>query len=184
VARDHSVARDQPRRPKSTNKTAKTRLTVPDVDVIIAPDPYPVDRPILFLAGGITRCPDWQAEMIRLLDPLPAGWLVLNPRRGRFPMGDPGAALEQIAWEHDGLRAARAIVFWFPRESVCPIALYELGAWSMTERPLFVGAHEAYPRRADIEIQTRLVRPDVSTSATTLSALAGQVRRYLGRTLT
>jgi len=154
------------------------------VDVIIAPDPYPVDRPNLFLAGGITGCPDWQAEMIRLLDPLPAGWLVLNPRRGRFPMGDPGAALEQIAWEHDGLRAARAIVFWFPRESVSPIALYELGAWSMTERPLFVGAHEAYPRRADIEIQTRLVRPDVSTSATTLSALAGQVRRYLGRTLT
>ncbi|HKA88060.1 MAG TPA: nucleoside 2-deoxyribosyltransferase domain-containing protein [Haliangiales bacterium] len=149
------------------------------IDVIVPPDPLPSGRPMIFLAGGITGCPDWQSEMIRLLDPLHPQWLVLNPRREQFPIDDPDAAFAQIAWEHRALRAARAIIFWFPRETVCPIALYELGAWSMTQRRIFVGAHEAYPRRLDIEIQTRLARPDVSTSAATVAALADEVLRHI-----
>ena len=130
---------------------------------------------MLFLAGGITDCPDWQSEVIRLLDPLPKQWAVLNPRREHFPIHDPSAALAQITWEHHALRAARAILFWFPKQTLCPNALYELGACSMTRRRIFVGADEDYPRRLDIEIQTKLVRPDVSTSATTLQALAAEV---------
>jgi hypothetical protein len=80
-------------------------------DVIVAPDPLPADRPLVFLAGGVTGCPDWQSEMIRLLQPLPASWAVANPRRAHFPMSDLGAAEEQIGWEHRGLRASSAIVF-------------------------------------------------------------------------
>src|SRR5262249_57482203 len=140
-----------------------------------APDPVPLDRPTLFLAGGISGCPDWQAEMIRMPQPLPQPWTLLNPRRAHFPIQDPDAAEAQIAWEQGALGAAHAILFWFPKETLCPIGLYELGAWSMTRRPLFVGADENYPRRRDVEIQTRLVRPDVSTRATTLAALAAEV---------
>jgi hypothetical protein len=113
----------------------------------------------LFLAGGITGCPDWQREVVRLFDKIDL--VVLNPRRTHFPMADPTAAEAQIRWEHEYLRVADEILFWFPCESLCPIALYELGAWSMTDKPLYVGVHPDYRRRRDIEIQTRLARPDI-----------------------
>lgn len=115
--------------------------------------------PCLFLAGGITGCPDWQQEMIAHLADYPG--TILNPRRADFPIGDPAAAQAQIEWEHKALRYADEILFWFPCETICPIVLYELGAWSMTSKPIYVGVHPNYQRRQDVEIQTRLARPDV-----------------------
>ena len=38
---------------------------------------------------------------------------------------------------HDALRDVHAISFWFPKETICPIVLYELGAWSMTNKTYF-----------------------------------------------
>ena len=116
-------------------------------------------RPTLFLAGGITNCPEWQDEAIQLL--ADSRWLLLNPRRKNFPIDDPNASHQQIEWEHRHLRLAYAILFWFPQETLCPIVLYELGAWSMTLKPIFVGMHPKYQRRQDVKIQTALVRPDV-----------------------
>ena len=115
--------------------------------------------PAVFLAGGISGCPDWQREVVGLLRDEPV--VLLNPRRAAFPIGDPAAGLKQIEWEYRHLRKADAILFWFPRETLCPIALYELGAWSMTAKPLFVGTDPDYPRRLDVEVQTRLARQDV-----------------------
>jgi hypothetical protein len=126
----------------------------------------------VFLAGGITCCPDWQQEMVRLLED--ADLILLNPRRADFPIHDPDAAEEQIEWEHDHLRLADAVLFWFPCETLCPIVLYELGAWSMTGKPLFVGVHPDYARRRDVEIQTGLARPDVEV-VHSLSELAAKV---------
>ena len=60
------------------------------------------------------------------------------------------------------MRFACAILFRFPQETICPIALYKLGAFSMTDKPLFVGIHPNYHRRQDVEIQTNLVRPDIN----------------------
>jgi len=88
-------------------------------------------------------------------------WVLLNPRWEHFPIHDPSAALAQITWEYEHLRVANAILFWFPSETICPIGLYELGAWSMMHKPLFVGVHPDYSRRRDVEIQTSLSRPDV-----------------------
>lgn len=136
----------------------------------------PGPLPAVFLAGGITGCPDWQREAVALLGDEPVA--LLNPRRANFPIGDPAAGPRQIEWEHRHLRAADAVVFWFPRETLCPITLYELGAWSMTRKPLFVGAHPDYPRRTDVEVQTRLARPDVAVVAN-VAELAEQVRRRL-----
>jgi hypothetical protein len=130
----------------------------------------------LFLGGGITGCPDWQAEVAALLADTPL--TLLNPRRANFPIHDPNAAYEQIAWEHTHLRRADAILFWFPCETLCPIVLYELGAWSMTDKLLFVGVHPDYQRRADVEIQTSLVRPDVRV-VYSLGDLARTVRGAL-----
>ncbi len=115
-------------------------------------------HPVMFLAGGITNCPDWQAEVIELLKDVDV--TLLNPRRANFPIGDPGAAQKQIEWEHHMLRWADWILFWFPCETLCPIVLYELGAWTVMTRPLFIGVHPDYARKQDVMIQTRLVRSD------------------------
>jgi Nucleoside 2-deoxyribosyltransferase like len=136
----------------------------------------PGSLPAVFMAGGISGCPDWQREVVGLLRDEPVA--LLNPRRAAFPIGDPEAGPKQIEWEHRHLRRADAILFWFPRETLCPIALYELGAWSMTTKSLFVGTHPGYPRRMDVEVQTRLARPDVRV-ADSLTDLAEQVRFWV-----
>jgi hypothetical protein len=87
--------------------------------------------------------------------------------------------MEQITWEHDYLRMADAILFWFPCETICPIVLYELAAWSMTDKPIFVGVHPDYQRRQDVEIQTGLARPEVEI-VYSLEDLVGQVASWLG----
>ena len=130
----------------------------------------------VFLAGGIVGCPDWQQELVLLLHN--TDLVLLNPRRRHFPIDDPAAAPAQIAWEHRHLHAATAISFWFPCESLCPIVLYELGAWSMTDKPIFVGTHPQYQRRQDVIEQTRLARPDVPV-VSSLAALADRVRSVL-----
>lgn len=129
----------------------------------------------LFLAGGITGCPDWQEDMVELLDK--TNLVLLNPRREDFPIHDPTAAEKQITWEHEHLMMADAILFWFPCETLCPIVLYELGAWSMMQKPLFIGVHPDYKRRQDVEIQTKLARPDVAVHYC-LSCLAESVKIY------
>jgi len=132
----------------------------------------------VFLGGGITGCPDWQAEMRSKLEGLPI--TILNPRRANFPIEDPSAGKEQITWEYDQLARATAILFWFPCETLCPITLYELGKWSHSHKPLFVGVHPDYKRRFDVEMQTSLARTDVKVCYS-LDELASQVRAFATR---
>lgn len=129
-----------------------TLVTAPDSILDIA-------SPSLFLAGGITNCPDWQAEAIGMLEGEDV--TILNPRRVEFDINDPMSSDVQIEWEHDALRLADVILFWFPGQSVCPIALYELGTWSVMDTPLVIGTHAEYQRRFDVLKQTNLVQPDL-----------------------
>ena len=78
----------------------------------------------LFLAGGITNCPDWQAEAIRLLGNQDI--VVANLRRNRLLASEGAEAACQIRWEYGFLKRARVVLFWFPKESLCPIALFEV----------------------------------------------------------
>jgi hypothetical protein len=139
---------------------------------IEAPQTYQGKETSLFLAGGIVGCPDWQKDLVARLQDAPL--VLLNPRRAFFLMENKNAASAQIAWEHTHLRQASAISFWFPCETLCPIVLYELGAWSMTDKKLFVGVHPEYQRRLDVLIQTALVRPDIHPVAT-LTDLAQEI---------
>jgi hypothetical protein len=125
-----------------------------------------------FLAGGITGCPDWQSDLIEILSGTPR--ILLNPRRPDFPIHDPSASEKQIAWEHRHLRRADHIIFWFCAATLCPIVLYELGAWSMTDKPLTIGIEPGYERERDVRIQTALVRPDVPVVAS-LEELAARM---------
>ncbi len=126
----------------------------------------------LFLAGGITDCPNWQKEMLEMLSDTTL--TILNPRRENFPIHDAGAALKQITWEHYALRFASEILFWFPKETICPIVLYELGAWSRGRKKLYVGVHPEYKRKQDVQIQTRLARPEIEI-VYSLEALSSEV---------
>lgn len=138
-------------------------------------------RPMVFLAGGISGCPDWQrpfADKLLTRSPLLS---VLNPRRQNFPMTDPTAAEAQITWEHHALRAAQAVSFWFTNTSVQPIVLYELGAWSMTHKRMFIGIEPGYAREQDVRIQTKLARPDMSARiVSSLDDLAEQITAWAG----
>jgi hypothetical protein len=129
----------------------------------------------IFMAGGISGCPDWQTMMIDGLKD--AEGSLFNPRRKDFDIKAPDVAQIQIQWEFDHLRKADAISFWFPEESVCPIALFELGAWSMTGKPIFVGCHPGYKRLNDVVMQLRLARPDVKVESSLL-ALVAQVKKW------
>lgn len=125
-----------------------------------APNKILDDKTGIFLAGGITGCPDWQADLLKMLDGIDA--VIYNPRRKNFPINDPNAAYDQIKWEYDMLRKADIISFWFCKETMCPIVLFELGAWSMTGKPIIVGVDPKYQRKQDVEIQLSLARPDVN----------------------
>ena len=140
---------------------------------------YDGPGPSLFLAGGITGTFDWQADVVARLADLPLA--ILNPRRKNFPIDDPNAAPAQIEWEFRHIRRATAVLFWFPPETLCPIALYELGGRALVrEQPLFVGTHPDFQRRLDVEVQLRLARPEVAVVSDT-AALAEQVRDWFLR---
>jgi len=112
----------------------------------------------IFLAGGITNCPDWQKELIDKLKDI-NGITLYNPRRADFPIDDPNAAEEQITWEFNKLKEADMIVYWFSRGSLNPIVLYELGKWgflSSTPKTTVIGIDPEYERKQDVVIQTRL----------------------------
>ncbi len=114
--------------------------------------------PSIFLAGGITDCPDWQKEIVSNLEN--ENIILLNPRRKKFPIDDPNASYEQIKWEYEHLRKATAIVFWFPKETMCPIVLFELGTWVVSGKPILIGMDKEYERRQDVQIQTVLEKGD------------------------
>ena len=76
------------------------------------------------------------------------------------------------------MSAADAISFWFPAETICPIVLFELGAWSRADKPIFVGIHPDYQRKQDVEIQLSLARPDPKI-VLSLSDLAQQIHEFL-----
>jgi hypothetical protein len=142
---------------------------------IEAPEKYLENERSLFLAGGITGCKNWQSEMSKMLKD--ENFVLLNPRRKEF-MGGKDTEKEQISWEFEHLRKASAILFWFPDETSCPITLYELGAWSMTNKTIFVGVNPNYKRKSDVEIQTKLARSDIKI-VYSLEDLSQQVKLWL-----
>lgn len=116
----------------------------------------------LFLAGGITDCPDWQSTIINNLIDVP-NLTIYNPRRTDFPIDDPKASEEQITWEYNHLRDADIIIYWFSRGSINPIVLYELGKWgTSTDKPIYIGIDKDYTRSIDVEVQTKLSNPHTS----------------------
>jgi hypothetical protein len=141
---------------------------------IEAPNFYSGPMDSVFLAGGITNCPDWQQEIVKRLEG--TSLVLLNPRRSDFGNAD---IRDQIGWEFIYLRRSSAVLFWFPCETICPIVLFELGVLSTRTKQIFVGVHREYERRSDVEIQLSLARPEVKV-VYSLYDLAAQVVNWAG----
>ncbi len=131
----------------------------------------------VFLAGGISNCPNWQDEVIsQVLDI--EGITVYNPRRKIYPAEDTKAVEQQIGWEYKHLQEADVLIFWFSRGSLNPITLYELGRWAhSSDKPLIMGIDPEYLRKQDVMIQTELSRPDIMIYETFESFVEG-IRNY------
>lgn len=145
-------------------------------------NPSLLHRPMaIFLAGGISGCPTWQDHAIERL--CQTDFIVLNPRRPLYN-DNIEEGRKQIRWERFHMEQADLILFWFPKETACPITLFELGTWVYTQKPLWIGTHPEYPKRFDVEIQYRLARSDgdIADDLDKLLDMLGQVdedRRYL-----
>ena len=136
--------------------------------VITAPQKIDsIDKPTVFLAGGITNCPEWQDELILQLKDVESA-VLLNPRRKNFPIDDPNAAQEQIAWEFQALEQANIFSMWFSdSDSDQPICMYELGRNVALRKnninSIVIGVEEGYSRSQDVEIQMSLINKKISS---------------------
>lgn len=132
-------------------------ITSPDTSKIQEEFSYKI-----FLAGGISGCPDWQTEFIKNFKDVDDSVILVNPRRIDFDINNPSMSGEQIKWEFDRIEESDAMIFWFPEETLCPITLYELGVATKNKSRLYVGCHPNYKRKFDVVTQLSLCRPDVN----------------------
>ena len=117
----------------------------------------------IFLAGGISNCSDWQEIVTqRALDKFQnKDFILINPRKDNFDVSNPSESENQIMWEHHWLELSDAIFFWFPKETLCPITLFELGCYAdrSSYKDLIIGCDPEYKRLTDVQTQTKLRRP-------------------------
>jgi len=118
----------------------------------------------LFLAGSITGAENWQKDLahaeyydfstVRLID----RYNIFNPRRENYNGLDPKIEQEQITWEYHCIHRCKYILFWFAKETLAPITLFELGSALHTHdhSKIFIGIDPEYKRKNDVIIQTRL----------------------------
>jgi hypothetical protein len=125
-----------------------------------APDKLPALFSLhsVFVAGGISNCPDWQSDIIRFM--ATNLYDVVNPRRETGFDTTGATAREQIEWEHEALSKVDSCIFWFPCETLCPISLFELSKQLLRAKQqsvkLVVGWHPNYARAFDLKVQIEL----------------------------
>jgi len=132
--------------------------------------------PSVFLAGGISNCPNWQNEISQMIENF--NITVFNPRRENFPIDDQNQSEIQIYWEFERLRQSDIILFWFSEGSLNPISLFEFGAALERNQKIFVGIHQNYQRKLDVEIQTKLIKPEIKIFYS-INDLGNELKRYL-----
>lgn len=141
----------------------------------------------LFLAGGISGCPDWQSRVVQEFSKWSDNFVILNPRRKYFDIYNSAMAAEQIRWEYEHLSRASGILFWFCADTIQPISLFELGRHSTKKslatknghRRIFVGTDENYERRFDIVHQLSMVDHRMVIN-NTLEVTMLQAKRWAG----
>ena len=134
-------------------------ITAPKIDV-----PYHTS---VFLAGGISKCPNWQNEVIQNLVNEPIDATIFNPRCENFDIEDPTATEKQIEWEFRNLERMDIFSMYFcAGESDQPICMYELGRNIVRMQNRFpsdwldrivISVEKGYKREKDVIEQMKLV---------------------------
>lgn len=139
------------------------------MNIIVAPEYKTISNTAkVFVGGGITNCENWQDDLLNHLKTNPDNFesqyfSFYNPRRKEFDVSDPNESDIQIKWEYNYLRDADILLFWFSKETLNPITLYELGKWgNATDKILIIGCDPEYSRKTDVKIQTELARKSFS----------------------
>jgi hypothetical protein len=124
----------------------------------------------IFLYGGISGCPNWQFRAKQKLSCI-TDLFIINPRRETYDINNSGIALDQIEWEYTYSKLAKQRMFWFCKETVQPITLYELGKElgqvicaidnGYATAPIFVGVDSRYPRALDVREQMKYITPEI-----------------------
>lgn len=138
--------------------------------LITAPDRLADENCLMvFLAGGIQKCPDWQKDLSEHL--MQPRWKIdvalINPRQAHFDTSDPLAGEKQIKWEFKYLNKMDMFTMFFygPTESDQPICFYELGRYIEVmknrfpvswDRRIVVTVCRPFKRHQDVVLQTRL----------------------------
>jgi hypothetical protein len=128
-------------------------------------------RPTLFLAGTITGAEDWQKSATEYLATTRPDILVINPRQDNFNVKDPTAADKQVEWEHNKLSFADGILFWFPKEGISAITMFELGHYITSPVFIYVGCHPEFWRAFDVNKQLSLKVPNLKVHKTLIDLL-------------
>ena len=113
----------------------------------------------IFLGGSITGAIDWQEKVAPQLED--RNFTVYNPRRKNYDVGNIEMEKEQIRWEKYFLDYCDFLFFYFSKETVAPITLFEYGCYIKSDKKIIVYAHPEYPRLRDLLIQTELRNPDI-----------------------
>lgn len=134
------------------------------IDVLTAPNINDAKYISVFLAGGITGCPNWQKEVIKNLEAEDIS--VYNPRQEHFNVTDKSASYKQIVWEYERLEKSDIFSMYFcGGSSIQPICMYELGRNivrmqnrfpSDWENRIVVSVEDGYQRAQDVIIQVEL----------------------------
>ena len=152
------------------------------ITVITAPDDgICCNMKSVFLAGGITNCPDWQQKVIDQLHKERClsnkRFAIFNPRREEWDMNSgEEESIKQIEWEAKRFRQSSIFSFYFCNsESQQPITLFELGRYATKainnfdcdwQDRIIVSVENGYSRELDVVTQCGLMDIKVFTDAT------------------
>lgn len=139
---------------------------------------------MIFLAGGFSG-PDWREEMKRYF--AKDDVVLVNPKRVNFD-SDKISAKWQTKWDRVHLSHSNILCFWFPKETFCPITLFEFGYWvryvevyPLVETRIFYGCDISYPKREDIKEQVSISNRGgkFGPMAFSVKELAAQIKGYI-----
>lgn len=120
----------------------------------------------IFMAGGITGCPNWQNEIATDPRYKDSKIFLINPRRDSFDCSKAESSQEQINWEYRHLQLSDKVFVWFPKEGACAITLFELGWLVGTNKDIAVGVEPGYARELDVYEQLKLRKPRLQIAKT------------------
>jgi hypothetical protein len=117
--------------------------------------------PKIFFAGSIEmgKAEEWQEKLTDELADLDI--VIFNPRRDDFDANQEQSAdnpyiREQIEWEREMLDNSDIIAFYFAPNTMSPISLFEVGAYSHKHQEgdvkIIVLCPEGYNRKANVDI--------------------------------